>query len=95
MACGTALAIEPWLNEPEQPPFAVHGQIPRRPDRRRPNVAGEYGVLGGQLVEHSGHILRMDRFPTRFTRRQLIQALACLLIMFERGLEMRLVDVLL
>ena len=71
----------------QQPPFAVHCQIPGCPDRRRAHVASEYGVVGGQLVEHLGHILRMDRFPTRFTRRQLIQSLPCLLIMFERCLR--------
>ena len=79
----------------QQPPFAVHCQIPRRPDRRRPHVASEDGVLGGQLVKYSRHILRMDRFPTRFTRRQLIEALPCLLVMLERFLEMCVVGVLL
>ena len=67
----------------EEPPLAVHRQVTRHPDRRGADIASKNGVLGGKLVEHSDHILRIDTLPTRSTGRQVIEALPCLLIRFE------------
>src|SRR6266478_5954308 len=81
----------PMVEGAEEPSLAVHRQVPRRPDRRGAHIARKNRVFGGKLVEHSDHILRMDRFPAGFTCRQLIETLACLLIMLARGLQMLVV----
>ncbi len=74
----------------EDPPFAVHRQVAGRPDRRSAHVAGKNSVLRSELVEHSRKILRMDRLPALSVCRQFIEALACLSIMFERGIQVRI-----
>src|SRR5262245_24879540 len=62
----------PMVKGAEEPPFAVHSQVTGCPNRRGADIAGENRVFGGKLVEHSDHILRMDRFLTRFTCREFI-----------------------
>ena len=75
----------------EQAPPAVHGQIARRPDRRRARVAGEDGVVGGQLViERATYCGWLPFFHA--LGRQLIQAFSCFAIMFD-ALEMLVVGV--
>src|SRR4029434_7324943 len=81
----------PMVEGAEEPPLAIHRQVPRRPDRRGAHVAGENRVFGGKLVEQSDHILRMDWFSVSLTCRKFIEALPCLLIMFEGGLQMLVV----
>src|SRR2546425_9190988 len=78
----------------EEPSLAVHRQISRRPDRRGAHIARKNGIFGRKLVEHSDHILRMDRFSAGFTGRQVIETLACLLTVLARGLQMLVVFVL-
>src|SRR5258707_1354033 len=88
---GEGIGHRPVVEGAEQPPLAVHREIARRPDGGGPHVAGKNGVLGGKLVEDPDNILRMDGLFTRFTGRNLVETLACFLIMFERGLQMLLV----
>src|SRR6266436_7632307 len=78
----------------EQTPLAVHPQITGRPDRRSAHVAGENGVLRRELVEQARKILRMDRLLALPLGRQLIETLACLPIMVERVLQVRIEVVL-
>ncbi len=74
----------------EYPPSAVHRQVAGCPDRRSAHIAGKNSVLRSELVEHSRKILRMDGFTALAVCCQFIEALACLSIMFKRGLQMRL-----
>src|SRR6201997_3878684 len=74
---------------------AIHGQIPRCPYRRRAHVARENCVLGCELVEHTGYVLRMDWPLVGITRCQVIQAFARLAVVFQRTFEVLLVLVLL
>ncbi len=74
----------------DYPPFAVHRQVAGRPNRRSANVAGENSVLRSELVEHSGKILRMDGPLTLSICRKFIEALACLTIVLDRGIQVRI-----
>jgi len=72
----------------EQAAPAIHRQIARRPNGWSADIARKDCVLGGQLVENSDHILRMNRLLAWTTARQLIQALPGFLVVFERSLQM-------
>src|SRR6202040_2414496 len=74
----------------EYPPFAVHRQVAGRPNRRSAHVAGENSVLRSELVEHSRKILRMDGLLALSICRKFIEALACLSIVFDRGIQVRI-----
>ena len=65
----------------EQAPPPVEMQIARRPDRGLADVAGEHGIGGGDLVDHLGDILRMDRLAAGHADRELVEALAGIAVM--------------
>lgn len=71
----------------EQAPAAIHGEVPRRPDCRSANIAGKNSILGGDLVEHARHLLRMDRLHAVLFGREIIQVLARLAVVFQRSLQ--------
>ena len=72
----------------EQAALAVHGQVARRPNGWSADIARKDSVFGGQLVENSDHILRMNRLFARSTGRKFIEALPGFLVVFERSLQM-------
>src|ERR1700758_554880 len=78
----------------EQSTFAVHREVTRCPDGGRAYVARENCVLGCELVEHTGNILRMDWLFVGITSCQVIQAFACLPVVFQRIFEVLLVLIL-
>ena len=85
--------MDPWLKEPRsRRGHSWRGSAP--PRRRGAHVAGKDRVLRGQLVDHPGHVLGMDGLLARLADRQLVEALARLLVVCERGLEVPVVLVL-
>src|SRR6266404_3640222 len=78
----------------EQSTFTVHREVTRCPDSGRAYVTRENCVLGCELVEHTGNILRMDWPFVGITSCQVIQAFARLPVVFQRILEVLLVLVL-
>src|SRR5258705_12999959 len=78
----------------EQSTLTVHREVTRCPDGRRAYVTRENCVLGCELVEHTGNILRMDWLLVGITSCQIIQAFARLPVVFQRILEVLLVLVL-
>jgi hypothetical protein len=78
----------------EQPTFTVHREITRCPDGGRAYVTRKNCVLGRELVEHTGNILRVDWPFVGITSCQVIQAFARLPVVFQRILEVLLVLVL-
>src|SRR5438309_6574357 len=78
----------------EQTTFPVHREVTRCPDGGRAYVARENCVLGRELVEDAGNILRMDGLLVGVTSRQVVQALAGLPVVFQRMFEVLLVLIL-
>src|SRR6266576_2106030 len=78
----------------EQSTFAVHREVTRCPDGGCAYVTRENCVLGCELVEHAGNVLRMDRLFVGITSCQVIQAFARLPVVFHRIFEVLLVLVL-
>src|SRR6266849_7039406 len=78
----------------EQSTFTVHREVTRCPDRGRAYVTRENCVLGCELVEHTGNILRMDWPFVGIPNCQVIQAFARLPVVFQRIFEVLLVLVL-
>src|SRR5450755_2690589 len=78
----------------QQASFAVHGQIARRPDCWRADVAGKNRILGSQFVEQANDVLRMDRLCARSLRCKLIESFSGLLVTLERIFQMLVVFVL-
>ena len=70
-----------------QPPFAVHGEITRRPDRRGAHITGEYRIIIRQLTDFLRQILRVDQFPFAGGC-QCIEVTAGGLIVFQRRIQM-------
>src|ERR1700751_5130461 len=79
----------------EQSTFTVHREIPCCPYRGRAYVARKNRVLGCELVEHTGHVLRMDWPFVGITSCQVVQALARLPVVLQRIFEVLLELVLL
>src|SRR4029077_14508422 len=79
----------------EQSTFAVHREVTHCPDGGRAYVARENCVLGCELVEHTGNVLRMDWPFVGITSCQVIQAFACLPVVFQRIFEVLLLLVVL
>src|SRR5262249_61865562 len=69
-------------------------QIARRPHGGLADVAGEYGVIGGRLVDDLGEILRVDRLAPGLADRELVECPAGIAIMrlslSEEGSVLRL-----
>src|SRR6266404_544106 len=78
----------------EQSTLTVHREVTRGPDGGRAYVRREDCVLGRELVEHTGNILRMDWSFVGITSCQVIQAFARLPVVFQRIFEVLLVLVL-
>src|ERR1700722_6915083 len=78
----------------EQSTLTIHREVTRRPDGGRAYVTRENCILGCELVEDAGNILRMDGLLVRVTSRQVVQALARLPVVFQRIFEVSLVLVL-
>src|ERR1700747_255037 len=72
----------------DQPPLAVHRQIPSGPYRGQTDVAGEDGVLRSVSAGGLGNLLRVDRFAAGLTDREPIELLARLAVMLGRAVEM-------
>jgi len=79
----------------KEPPFAVHPQVTRSPDRWGAHVARKDRILGSKLIEDASHILRMDGGLIGFICRQVIKALAHPPIVVLRGPQMLFAGVLL
>jgi hypothetical protein len=45
----------------DQAPLAVQREVARRPDGRQPDIAGEDGVVVGEIADRLGDLLRMGR----------------------------------
>src|SRR6266436_2552541 len=75
----------------EQTTFTVHREVTRCPDGGRAYVTGEDCVLGYELVEHTGNILRMDWPFVGITSCKIIQAFAGLPGVFQGIFEVLLV----
>ncbi|MCS6039125.1 hypothetical protein LNP20_13130 [Klebsiella pneumoniae subsp. pneumoniae] len=56
MACGMALAIEPWLNEAQQAAFTIHFEIACRPDGRVPTSQVKMASSSAKMTD----LLRPD-----------------------------------
>ncbi len=78
----------------EQSTFTVHREVTCCPDGGRAYVARENCVLGCELVEHTGNVLRMDWLFVGITTCQVIQAFARLLVVFHRIFKVLLVLIL-
>src|SRR6266403_3636188 len=78
----------------EQTTFTVHREVAGCPDGGRAYVTGENCVLGRELVEHTGNILRMDWPFVGITSCQVIQAFARRPVVLQRIFEVLLVLVL-
>src|SRR6202007_1633892 len=65
-----------------------------RPDRRQPHIAGEYRVLGSKLAQHTGDLLWMDQSPSIASLREIVKALARLLVMMTRIVQVRAISLL-
>ena len=65
MACGKALAIDPWLKEPSSRRRPFMRQVTRRPNHRGPDIHGKDCVVGSDFIEDFGDVLRMDWALTR------------------------------
>src|SRR5215469_9458238 len=70
-------------------PSAVHGQVARRPDRWRSDIARENRILRGEFVEHTSNVLRMNGLFAGLSCRQFIQVFTRLAVMLQRGLQVR------
>ncbi|MNP45154.1 hypothetical protein D3C76_1390540 [compost metagenome] len=68
-----------------QAAFAVHFQIACRPDGGRPDIAGENGVVRGEMTDLLGEVLRVNGFLARFG--EIVQPFACVTIVAERLVE--------
>ena len=90
-----SIGHRPMIERAQQPPAPVHGQIARRPNHGSPNVRGEDSIRGGQIVNHLGHVLGMNRKLSRLACRQRIQILARLAIVLERRIQMTAIFLLL
>src|SRR5438445_10407493 len=75
----------------EQSTFTVHREVTRCPDGGRAYVTRENCVLGCELVEHAGNILRMDWLFVGITGCQVIKAFARLPVVFPRIFALLLV----
>jgi hypothetical protein len=73
---------------PHQTPASIHGEIARRPDRRRADVGGEDGIVGGGLAEQARQILRMYRLVPWGAARQFIEAGPRFFVMGNAVIEM-------
>jgi len=64
IACGSAFAIEPWVDRSRGNlrSFA-RCRYPGGPDRAHPGIDREDGVGARELVQRGGHVLRVDRPP--------------------------------
>src|ERR1700741_2081145 len=71
----------------EKPALAVHMEIARGPNRWRAYVAGKNCIFCRQLIEDLGYILGMNRRAAPLARREIIQALTCILIVAQTSVE--------
>src|ERR1700730_11464925 len=78
----------------EETTFAVHREVTRGPDGGRAYVARKNCVLGCELVEHTGNVLRMDGLFVGITSCQAVQVFACIPVVLQRIFEVLLVLVL-
>src|SRR5258708_22282787 len=69
--------------------------FPSCPDRRQTDIAGEARILGCQVVDRLGYLLRMNRCPATCRTSKLIEAFARFAIVFVCPVEMTTVSVLL
>lgn len=89
IACAIALAIDPWLNEPVSRRCFVILRKRAAPDGWLAHVAGEDCVIIGEVAHDPGHVLRMHRWSTGGTCRQLVERVAIVGVMLARALEER------
>lgn len=68
----------------EQSPLSVYFEIARRPNRRKPYIASEDGILGRELAYRSGHVLRMNGRIRELSFGQIIQIAPCPFVMRNR-----------
>ncbi|SAJ31330.1 Uncharacterised protein [Enterobacter cloacae] len=73
------------VERPKQATFAVHFQIARGPDGGRSYVAGEDGIVVGEVADLLRQILRVDRFFARFG--EIVQPLARIAIIAQGFIE--------
>src|SRR6266446_4849970 len=78
----------------EQSTFAVHREVTGCPDGGRAYVTRENCVLGRELVDHTGNILRMDGSFVGITTWQVIQPFARFPVVFHRIFKVLLVLIL-
>jgi hypothetical protein len=71
----------------EQPALAVHMEVARGPDRRRTHVAGKHCIFCRKLIQNLGDVLRMNRRAARRTHGEIIETLACIVIVAEASIE--------
>src|ERR1700761_8882619 len=74
----------------EQSTFAVHREVTRCPDGGRAYVARKDCVIGRELAEHTGNVLRMDGPSVGITCCQVVQTFARLPVVFQRLFEVLL-----
>jgi hypothetical protein len=60
----------------DQPAFAVHREIARRPHRRQADIAGEDGILCRQVADRLGDLLRMDQALAGRSLGEIVEPLA-------------------
>ena len=73
------------VERPKQASFAVHFQVACCPDGGRTHVAGEDGIVVGEVADLLRQILRVDRFFARFG--EIVQPLARIAIIAQGFIE--------
>ena len=66
----------PVRERPEQPPASIHREITGRPHRWGSHITREHRVVGRERIERPGDELRVNRFHTRRTGREIVESLA-------------------
>lgn len=73
IACAIAFAVEPCQKEPIKRRSPFIAEVAGSPDRRQSDVAGEYSVLCGKIIECPCDLLWMDKLLSRRASSQVIE----------------------
>ena len=84
---GQSVGHRSVIERTEQSPAAIHRQVARRPDHRCPDIHGKYCVVGRNLIENLGKVLRMDWALAPLARRKIVKTLACVSVVTEASIE--------
>ena len=91
---GASVGHRSVIERTEQSPAAVHRQVACRPDHRGPDIHGKDCVVGRNLIEDLGKVLRMDWALAPLARRKIVKTLACVSVVTEASIKITTVGLL-